>query len=129
MRIETSLAKASLTRVDQRDPYKVTHKLKVADLNKMTPNFDWAAYFSASQVPAFEVLNVEAPEFMKEMNSQLASVPLDDWKSYYRYHVANSESPDLSSAFVNENFEFYRKYLRGAKELQPRWKRCVQIRR
>jgi endothelin-converting enzyme/putative endopeptidase len=126
MRIETSLAKASLTRVDQRDPYKVTHKLKVADLNKMTPNFDWAAYFSASQVPPFQVLNVEAPDFMKEVNSLLASVPLDDWKSYFRYHVVNSESPDLSSAFVNENFEFYRKYLRGAKELQPRWKRCVQ---
>jgi len=27
---------------------------------------------------------------------------------------------------VDENFEFYRKYLRGAKEQQPRWKRCVQ---
>jgi putative endopeptidase len=126
MRIETNLAKASLTRVDQRDPYKVTHKLKVADLEKMTPNFDWAAYFSASQVPPFEALNIEAPEFMKEFNSQLAAAPLNDWKSYLRYHVANSESPELSSAFVNENFEFYRKYLRGAKELKPRWKRCVQ---
>ncbi len=126
MRIETALAKASLTRVDQRDPYKVTHKMKVADLNKLAPNFDWAQYFSASQVPPFETLNVEAPEFMKEFNTQLKSVPLADWKSYMRFHVANSEAPYLSTAFVNENFEFYRKYLRGAKELQPRWKRCVE---
>jgi putative endopeptidase len=126
MKIETDMAKASLTRVDQRDPYKVTHKMKVADLNKLAPDFNWAEYFSASQVPPFTVLNVEAPDFLKEANRQLKSVPLADWKSYMRYHVANSEAPDLSSAFVNENFEFYRKYLRGAKELQPRWKRCVE---
>jgi putative endopeptidase len=126
MRIETDLAKASLTRVDQRDPYKVTHKMKAADLGKLSPDFNWSEYFSASQVPPFQVLNVEAPDFFKELNAQLKSVPLNDWKSYLRFHVANSEAPFLSSTFVNENFAFYRKYLHGAKELQPRWKRCVQ---
>src|SRR5580693_7453060 len=65
MQIETKLAKASLTRVDQRDPYKITHKLKVSDLRAMAPDFDWTAYFSASQVPPFQILNVEAPEFFK----------------------------------------------------------------
>ena len=126
MQIETKLAKASLTRVDQRDPYKITHKLKVSDLRAMAPDFDWTAYFSASQVPPFQILNVEAPEFFKEVNSQLKSVSLNDWKSYLRFHVGNSEAPYLSSQFVNEDFDFYRKYLRGAKELQPRWKRCVE---
>ncbi len=126
MRIETSLANASLTRVDRRDPYKVKHKMKVAELNALTPNFDWSVYFSSSQVPPFEILNVESPAFLKELNSQLTSTSLDDWKSYLRFHVANSRSQFLSSAFVNENFAFYRQYLRGAKELQPRWKRCVQ---
>lgn len=126
MRIETSLAKASLTRVDRRDPYKVKHKMKAAELNILAPNFDWSVYFSTAQVPPFEILNVESPAFLKELNAQLTSTSLDDWKSYLRFHVANFRSPFLSSAFVNENFEFYRQYLRGAKELQPRWKRCVQ---
>jgi len=126
MRIETEMAKASLTRVERRDPYKITHKMKVAELNKLTPNFDWKAYFSASQAPSFEILNVAEPEFFKEFNKQLSAISLADWKSYLRFHVANSRAPFLSSAFVNENFDFYRKYLRGAKELQPRWKRCVQ---
>ena len=126
MRIETGLAKASLTQVDQSDPYKVTHKMKVAELNALAPNFNWSAYFSTSQVPPFEVLNVESPAFLKEVNAQLASTSLDDLKSYLRFHVANSEAPYLSSVFVDENFDFYRKYLRGAKELQPRWKRCVE---
>jgi endothelin-converting enzyme/putative endopeptidase len=126
MRIETGLAKASLTRVERRDPYKITHKMKVADLNQLAPNFDWTAYFSASSVPSFDTLNVESPEFFKAMSAQLSSVSLDDWKVYLRFHLAHSSAPYLSSAFVNENFDFYRKYLRGAKELQPRWKRCVE---
>ena len=126
MGIEMTMAKASLTQVDRRDPYKVTHKMKAAELDKLAPNFNWTAYFSASQVPPFEILNVEAPEFFKTLNAQLASVSLADWKTYLRFHVANSRAPDLSSAFVNENFDFYRKYLRGAKEIQPRWKRCVR---
>ncbi len=126
MRIETNLAKASLTRVEQRDPYKVTHKMKVAELKAIAPNFDWTAYFSVSQIPPFQILNVESPAFFKDLSAQLAAVSLADWKSYLRFHVANTDSPYLSSAFVNENFAFYRKYLRGAKELQPRWKRCVE---
>ena len=126
MSIETALAKASLTMVDRRDPYKVTHKIKLAELNTLAPDFDWAAYFSASQVPSFQILNLESTEFLKELNAQLKAVPLADWKSYLRFHVANSRAPYLSSAFVNENFDFYRKYLHGATELQPRWKRCVE---
>jgi len=126
MRIETEMAKASLTRVERRDPYKVTHKMKVADLEKLAPNFNWAAYFSSSNAPSFDILNVTSPEFFKALNAQLAAISLADWKSYMRFHVANSDSPYLSSAFVDENFEFYRKYLRGAKELRPRWKRCVE---
>ncbi len=126
MRIETGLAKASLTRVERRDPYKVTHKMKVAALDALAPNFDWTTYFASSKVPPFDTLNVESPAFFKDVNAQLASVSLADWKSYLRFHVAHSSAPFLSSAFVNENFDFYRKYLRGAKELQPRWKRCVQ---
>ncbi len=126
MRIETALAKASLTRVERRDPYKTKHIMKKADLNSLAPNFDWSAYFNANQVPSFETLNVDEPEFFKQLNSQLASTQLAGWQSYLRFHLANSRSPYLSSAFVNESFDFYRKYLRGAKELQPRWKRCVQ---
>jgi endothelin-converting enzyme/putative endopeptidase len=126
MRIETALAKASLTRVERRDPYKITHKMKVAELDKLAPDFSWTDYFSSSAVPPFEILNITSPEFFKELNKELSAVSLADWKSYLRYHVANSNAPYLSSAFVNENFEFYRKYLHGTKELKPRWKRCVE---
>ena len=126
MRLETAMAKASLTRVERRDPHKLVHKMKVADLTQLAPNFDWLAYYREMQYPEFAILNVDAPEFIKELNTLLSSEPIDSWKTYLRFHVADISSPYLSPKFVEENFGFYRKYLRGAKEMQPRWKRCVQ---
>src|ERR1700726_1561892 len=126
MRLETTMAKASQTRVDRRDPHKLVHKMKVADLVQLAPNFDWAAYYREMQYPDFPILNVDSPDFIKEFNTLLASEPIDSWRTYLRFHVADISSPYLSAPFVEENFEFYRKYLRGAKEMQPRWKRCVQ---
>jgi endothelin-converting enzyme/putative endopeptidase len=125
MRMETALAKASLTRVERRDPYKLKHKMNVADLNRLAPSFDWTTYYSAAQYPEFEILNVAAPDFFKEASARLGAEPLQDWKIYLRFHVVDSASPYLSPPFVDENFSFYRQYLRGAKEQQPRWKRCV----
>jgi endothelin-converting enzyme/putative endopeptidase len=126
MRLETAMAKASLTRVERRDPHKLVHKMKVADLTRLAPNFDWPAYYREMQYPEFAILNVGAPEFIKELNTLLSSESIDNWKTYLRFHVADTSSSYLSSRFVEENFEFYRKYLRGAKEMQPRWRRCVQ---
>jgi putative endopeptidase len=126
MRLETAMARASLTRVQRRDPHNLVHKMKLADLTRLAPNFDWPGYYREMRYPEFAILNVEAPEFMKELNTLLASEPVDGWKTYLRFHVADTSSPYLSSKFVEEGFEFYRKYLRGATEMQPRWKRCVQ---
>jgi putative endopeptidase len=126
MRIETRLAQASLTQVERRDPYKQKHKMSVADVYKIAPDFDWNAYFAATNTPPFQILNVGWPDFFKDVDAQVKSNSLDDWKSYLRFHVANSRAAYLSPGFVNENFEFYFKFLRGANELQPRWKRCVR---
>jgi len=125
MRLETDMAKASLTRVEQRDPYKLKHKMGVPELEQLAPNFDWKAYYQESQYPPIAVMNVTSPEFFKELSARLAAEPIADWKAYMRFHAVNSASPYLSAAFVDANFDFYRKYLRGAKEQQPRWKRCV----
>jgi putative endopeptidase len=126
MRMETALAQASLTRVERRDPYKMKNKMKIAALEQLAPNFNWQAYYSQLQYPKFETLNVTAPAFFKEVNAEMEREPLANWKTYLRFHVADSAAPYLASNFVQENFDFYRKYLRGAKEMQPRWKRCVQ---
>jgi putative endopeptidase len=125
MRMETALANASLTRVERRDPYKLKNKMAPSGLNELAPNFDWKTYYREAHYPDFEILNVDTPGFFKEVNARLAAEPIENWKTYLRFHVVDSSSLYLSSAFVQENFDFYRNYLRGAKEQQPRWKRCV----
>ncbi|MGA8150612.1 MAG: M13 family metallopeptidase [Terriglobales bacterium] len=126
MRMETALANASLTQVERRDPYQLKHKMKVADLTLLAPNFDWPGYFRDLQYPQFTTLNIMAPAFFKEVNALLASESVENWRTYLRYHVADSFSPYLSSKFVEENFDFHTRYLRGANEIEPRWKRCVE---
>jgi putative endopeptidase len=126
MDIETALAKASLTRVELRDPQKLFHKMTASRLQGLTPSFRWDAYFAAAQVPDTSVVNVTEPSFYKELQALLKSRPLADWQVYLRWHLVHSYAPLLSSSFVNANFEFYSKHLRGLEQLPPRWKRCVR---
>jgi putative endopeptidase len=127
MEIETALARASLTRVDKRDPYKLFHKVDLKSLRAMAPDFDWDAYLKSVGVGGLDSFNVTEPAFYAEVENQLRSDDLDDIKTYLRWHVANTASPLLSSAFVNENFDFFSKTLRGVPQLRPRWKRCVTL--
>ena len=126
MRIETAMATASWTRVEKRDPYNLKDKMDLSGLEKLAPNFDWPTYYRDSAYPHFDIVNVESPKFYTQVSNLLKTEPLDNWKTYFRFHVANSYSPFLSQPFVDENFSFYRAYLRGAREQQPRWRRCVQ---
>jgi putative endopeptidase len=126
MGLETALAKASLTQVERRDPYKLKNKLKVAELAALAPRFDWHRYFEELHAPGVRIVNVTPGAFFREVDHLLATVPIATWRSYLRYHVANAYAPYLPARFVQENFEFYRRYLRGQKELQPRWRRCAQ---
>ena len=127
MRIEMALAKASQTRTERRDPYKIMHKMSPVDQAALTPNWDWAAYWKALNPPPFQVVNVLSPDFMKQLNTILAAESVDNWKSYLRFHVANINAPYLSDDFSSAHFDFYQKYLRGAQEQEPRWKRCVEF--
>ncbi len=125
MKIETDLAQASMDRVERRDPNKTYHKMTVAELQKLSPNFTWNEYFATVKGPTFTSLDVSAPDFVKGMNQMLATESLDDMKTYLRWQTVHTAAPMLPDAFVNENFNFFGKTLTGSKELRPRWKRCV----
>ena len=125
MRMETALAKATLSRVDKRDPYKLYHKMTPAELQKLTPSFDWTAYLERSGLGGVKTLNVTEPEFFKAVEAQLQSESLDNWKAYFRWHLVGGAAQFLSQPFVDEDFAFNLKYLRGVAEQRPRWKRCV----
>ena len=127
LNLETELAKASMDRVERRDPNKVYHKMTTAQLQELSPNFLWKDYFANIDTPGFGSLDVSVPDFVKGMNQTLQTASLDDIKTYLRWHALHSGAALLSTPFVDENFAFYGKTLTGAKELRPRWKRCVQF--
>ncbi|MEO8187130.1 MAG: M13 family metallopeptidase [Burkholderiaceae bacterium] len=127
MSIETALAKATLSRVDRRDPYNLFHKLNFEGLQSLTPGFDWSRYLRAVGLNRLRAFNVTEPAFYKELARQWSSLSLDDIKIYLRWHVTRGLSQHLSSAFVKENFDFYSRTLRGVQEMRPRWKRCVAL--
>jgi predicted metalloendopeptidase len=125
MAFETSLAKASRTRVELRDPQKNYNKMTQADLQKLTPDWNWADYFEAINLAEPGDIDVGQPEFFKATNAAFTSTSIDDWKTYLRWHLINAAAEDLSDDFVNEDFTFKEGVLRGTKEIKPRWKRVV----
>jgi endothelin-converting enzyme/putative endopeptidase len=126
MRIETALARASLDVVARRDPSAIYHRMGPTELQVLTPNFTWSDYFKGVGAPAIDALNVTVPDFFKAFDQLIAATPIADLKTYLRWQLVHASAPVLSAPFVDENFRFYGTILTGAKELRPRWKRCVQ---
>ena len=124
--IETALAKASLSRVDRRDPYKIFHKMTIAQLSVLTPSVNWPEYFRIQGAPGITTLNVSQPEFQKAVEVELTAEPVDALKAYFRFHLASAAAPSLSAPFETASFDFYSGYLRGTKAQPPRWKKCVR---
>jgi putative endopeptidase len=126
LRIETALAKASLTRVQRRDPHNTYHMMTVAELGQIAPAFDWPHYFSEQGVPSITKLNVSQPEFMKAVQAELTSEPIEALRGYLRFHLLTSAAPYLSHEFEEADFDFYSKTLRGTPSMPPRWKTCTR---
>jgi putative endopeptidase len=127
MKIETALAKASMSRTEMRTPENVYHIYTVPAFQKLAPEFDFNTYFKGIDVGHFDSLNVATPEFFKTLNDLVASEPVDSWKSYLRWHTIHSAAINLPTAFYDENFAFFGKTLAGQKEPTPRWKQCTAM--
>jgi putative endopeptidase len=125
MALETSLAKPARTRVELRDPQKNYNKMSPADLQKLTPDWKWGQYFTLINLKEPGDINVGQPDFFKAVNQVFTQTPIDDWKTYLRWHLIHAMAPALSQDFVDENFTFFSKTLTGAQQLKPRWKRVV----
>jgi len=127
MTLETALAKVSLDVTSRRDPKNVVHIMSVTELNKLSPNFNFPAFFTELGAPSFQSLNVDVPGFIQGLSELLKSQPLQTWKDYLTWHSLHSAATYLSKPFLEENFDFYSRTLSGTPEMRPRWKRCVSI--
>ncbi len=125
MKFETDLAQHSIPRVEMRKPENQYHFATVAEANKITPHFDWNAFFTAQGVTIEKGFSLSQPKFFAEFDKLVASAPLDEWKAYLKAHTISDAAPALSEPFVDAQFDFYGKTLRGQPQQQPQWKRSL----
>ncbi len=123
---ETRLAKASLSRVELRDPKNRYHFMTVAQADEVTPHFDWAAFFKATGVDVTDGFSLSQPKFFAEFDAMLAGVPAAQWRDYLAFHAIDDASPYLSAPFQAAHFDFYDKTLNGQPEQRARWKRVLE---
>ena len=116
MRIETALAKAAMSLVDQREPKNIHHKMTLAAFTELAPSFDWKAYLAEVGAPSFSSLDVADPGFFKGLEPPLKSLPLKDWKAYLRWCLIDALVSMAPKAFVDEDFAFFGKRLDGQAE-------------
>ena len=124
--IETELAKASLTITEQRDPQNLNHPTDIASFGKQLTHFSLAEYAAAAHAPAAGKMNDTEPKFFAEFNSLVASTPIDQIRTYLRWHLLHAYAgTSLPQSFDRETWHFYAHILNGAEKEQDRWKRCT----
>ncbi len=127
IRMETTLAQAAMPAVERRDPDKTYNVFSFDEFKKLAPSFDWAKYLKDLNSPTPRHYVISTPDFFRAVDKLYVGESLDNWKTYLRWWTLHSHAPYLSQPFVEENFDFYGTTLSGARQLQPRWRRCVSL--
>lgn len=127
MAMETQLAKASFTNVENQDPQKTYNKFDIDGLNKLSQDIKWEAYFTQTGFPGLREINIYQPGYIKELGNMLKTFPVADWKTFLRWQLINSTASLLSKDFENQNFDFYYTTLSGQEKKEPRWKLVLDV--
>ncbi len=127
LKVETAIAKNSKTRTELRDPVANFNKMDMKTLTTVSPNFDWAIYFNEIGLPEPGDINIGQKEFIAGLSQLTNDISVGEWKTYLMWNLLDNSADYLSDDFVNQNFEFFGKVLSGKQELQPRWKRVLNV--
>ena len=125
MKIETRLAQASFSRLENRNPHATYNKKTQEEVKKLYPNFDWKAYMSAIGVEYDGEINVRQPKFFEEVNNMMAEITVEEWKDYFHWNFFNTTANYLTQEIQEQNFDFYGRTMRGSQEMRPRWRRVL----
>lgn len=125
--IETELATASTPSANISDPTSRYHIYTLDELQKLAPDFDFAAYFSRRTTLPIKRLNVTNPEFVKAVSGLIGRIRIDAWRSYFRWHVLSEQAEALSKAYRDEDFTFWGAILERQQKPAPRWTRCTAM--
>ncbi len=124
--LETSLAKASRKLEDLRDPYKNYNKIAISRLKTISPTIDWPGTLTQLGVQHVDSVIVGQPEFYTAMDKVIATADLQTLKDYMSFHLLSEYGDCLSKPFVDANFDFYSKTIRGAQQQKERSRRMLE---
>ncbi|EGM77549.1 Putative metalloendopeptidase [Rheinheimera sp. A13L] len=123
--IESKLAEAQWSRVQNRDRNATYNKLTLAQLAETAPGFDWAALLGAAKLSDVKEVVVRQPTYLTAFAKLQKEIPVADWQSYLKFHLVRANSELLASGFDQASFEFYGKTLSGLEAQREREKRAV----
>ncbi len=128
LQLETALARAQWSRVENRDPVKTYNRYDLDKLQALAAQFNWPDYLQAAGVQGKTTyLIVSQPSYFTNLGQLIQETPLSTWKTYLRWHVLSDSAPYLSQAYVDEHFSFYGTTLRGIEQNRLRWKRGISL--
>ena len=122
--LETRLANYQWTKVQNRDPVKTYNPMTLPEYQKLAPGFDWMAFFEGMGAPV-QRLDVNQPSFIKGIAQLVKTVPVSDWRVYFKFQLLDDYAPALSAQFADLEFGFHQKTLNGVPEQRPRWRRAL----
>jgi putative endopeptidase len=127
--LEKAMAESHWTKVEMREPERTYNPYDLAGLEKAAPRFDWKAYLEALGAQGMNAFVATTPRALSRVDELVRTAPMETWRVYLRWNVlrAMANARALPRAFVEESFAFSSKNFTGAKELQPRWKHCVEM--
>ncbi|MEP6547073.1 MAG: M13 family metallopeptidase [Gammaproteobacteria bacterium] len=128
LELETALAQAQWTRVENRDPIKTYNKTANSDMPRLMPAYDWRRYANGTEIAGkVDSVIVNQPSYFTSLDKLFTATPLPVWKAYFKWHVLTAAAPYLSKSFVDQRFAFVGTVLSGIPENRPRWKRGMAL--
>ncbi len=126
--LETELAKAQWSRVENRNPVKTYNKLPLAKLVELAPGYDWKAQLRTWELDdKVETVIVSQPSYLTGFGKAVEATPLATWKAYFKWHLMSRFAPYIGKSFVEDNFAFNGTVLRGVPANEEPWKRGVRL--
>src|SRR5688500_11717943 len=122
--LETRTANYQWTQAEHRDPVKTHDPMTLPEYQTLAPGFDWVAFFDGMGAPV-QRLEVYQPSFIKGIGQLVKTVPVSDWRVYFKFQLLDDYAPALSAQFADLEFAFHQKTLNGVPEPRPRWRRAV----
>lgn len=125
LNFETKIAEVCKTPQEQRIPELSYNKYSKADFAGLTPSFAWDAYYEANDIGAFDTIIVGNPKYFEGMERMIQNEPIESWKNYLNWCILNNYATALTQEFLDQDFAFYNKVLKGQKEMKEDWKRAI----